>query len=537
MAYNNKSVLMLSLLGLLLQNCSTASNEFSADVSDTSDQASQLSNVTALSLNDSSTTITIEAPSADEDVALVVYGSASTATNIDISISDDETDLSLSALKASQNHRSQTQTESESEEDFHDRLRRYEADHLKGSQAVKPVGFQAVAQQSLAEGDEDTFYVMSSLEDYDEYETVTATLMYQSESFNYFVDNEALENMPEDDIVTLCENFEAVIEAMHDHFGYESDVNGDGRFDILSTPVVNRLGQSSQSITTGFFFARDLYDVEGSNQREVFYTAVADPEGDFGVPISKRFVFSNILRGVLPHEYQHMINYNEHVLVRESESEEQWLNEGLSHLAEDIYDRDENGYMVSTGIENPARVEVYLENASETCFVCGSSLAARGGSYLFLRALYEASERGEYAGLDSGMSLTQALLQSDQQGEDNILHALYGDEAENYDFNDLIGDFAMMLFSSRYENLSDDSEFQALEGIDLFASQDDNRGTVLNGVNEIELDDLSYSGEVSKNAVMVIRISGEALVRTQGTFTLSSSSNVTLNGYLFQGLD
>ena len=36
------------------------------------------------------------------------------------------------------------------------------------------------------------------------------------------------------------------------------------------------------------------------------------------------------------HEFQHMISYNQHVLVRGGSDEDAWLNEGLSHIAEEV---------------------------------------------------------------------------------------------------------------------------------------------------------------------------------------------------------
>ena len=42
------------------------------------------------------------------------------------------------------------------------------------------------------------------------------------------------------------------------------------------------------------------------------------------------------LPGVFIHEFQHMISFNQHVLVRGGTSEDTWLNEGLSHFAEEL---------------------------------------------------------------------------------------------------------------------------------------------------------------------------------------------------------
>ena len=36
------------------------------------------------------------------------------------------------------------------------------------------------------------------------------------------------------------------------------------------------------------------------------------------------------------HEFQHMISFGQHVLARGGASESLWLNEGLSHIAEEL---------------------------------------------------------------------------------------------------------------------------------------------------------------------------------------------------------
>lgn len=43
-------------------------------------------------------------------------------------------------------------------------------------------------------------------------------------------------------------------------------------------------------------------------------------------------------RSLLVHEFQHLINFHQHILVRGGTSEATWLDEGLSHVAEDLVD-------------------------------------------------------------------------------------------------------------------------------------------------------------------------------------------------------
>jgi hypothetical protein len=71
-----------------------------------------------------------------------------------------------------------------------------------------------------------------------------------------------------------------------------------------------------------------------SNQSEVFYALVPDPNGtvscDHSVDRIKRLVPVTFV-----HEFQHMINFNQRRLLRGGNSEETWLNESMSHMSEE----------------------------------------------------------------------------------------------------------------------------------------------------------------------------------------------------------
>ncbi len=499
MARQYTKVLVLSLLWVLLLNCSSTPSDLTTNGSSDLDFTAIGSNVTTLNLSGSTTTLNIENPSVDEDLILIVYGTQTESETAQFSLStgvpQNEVEQGFQA----------TATE-EQETSFHARLMAYEQT-LDSKHKILNTDFQATAEE-LVVGDEDTMLVMNSLDDFDATTTVQATLLYQTAAFNFFVDNDALDAMSEENISVLCEDFDAVIDAMHANFGHESDINGDGRFDILATPVVNQLGDSVDSFTSGFFFAKDLYAVEGSNQREIFYTAIPDPSGEYGFAVTEEFAFSNVLPTTLPHEFQHMINHNEKVFELNAETEVQWLNEALSHLAEDIYSTDADGYMTQTGIENPARIDIYQAQTAEVCFVCDTDLAARGGSYLFLRSLYEAAEQGEFSDAASGRELLQRLVQTSRTGEDNVIHATFGETAAEGDFQDLVGRFALVLY------------FATLDGVDLTGYQNDNRHTQLDGVNLLQQKDENFITALSGSAVMYIQIRGEELVANDGEVVL-----------------
>jgi hypothetical protein len=122
-------------------------------------------------------------------------------------------------------------------------------------------------------------------------------------------------------------------------FGRESDIDGNGVVLVVITRQVNRLCPALGGVVSGYFYGLDLRPAEpGSNGGEVFYAVAPDPQGENGCHITRDFV-ERVLPGTLAHEFQHMISYNQHVLIRHGAVEDNWLNEGLSHLAEEIAGR------------------------------------------------------------------------------------------------------------------------------------------------------------------------------------------------------
>jgi hypothetical protein len=129
-------------------------------------------------------------------------------------------------------------------------------------------------------------------------------------------------------------------------FGAPTDIDGNGRAVIAFTRAVNELTprSSSTGIALGFFFSRDLFPREssagscpGTNAAEMFYVLVPDPTGVSSDPRSKTFV-QNVVIGTVGHELQHLINSSRRLYLNPSAaaSEELWLNEGLSHIAEEL---------------------------------------------------------------------------------------------------------------------------------------------------------------------------------------------------------
>ncbi|MEJ2217812.1 MAG: hypothetical protein P8099_14475 [Gemmatimonadota bacterium] len=131
-------------------------------------------------------------------------------------------------------------------------------------------------------------------------------------------------------------------------FGVPSDIDSNGgRTIIFFTRAVNeRTPPNSNYYIGGYFWAGDLFPHQstprlqacaGSNQAEMFYALAPDPNGvvngnSFTVDFVRRVTVST-----LGHEFQHLINASRRLFVNNAnEFEVVWLNEGLSHIAEEL---------------------------------------------------------------------------------------------------------------------------------------------------------------------------------------------------------
>ena len=425
-------------------------------------------------------------------------------------------------------------------EDIHETLRALEME-LDGKQAGETNGrIRALSgNHNPSLGSTRNFNVLNSLNGVVSHDTITAELRAVTDDFYVYMDVRNVEALTDKELAQFINPFAEKVEDERQLFGEESDVNHDDHFAILISQAVNELGMAGGGsatgggMLTGYFYGGDLYDAStypGSNEMEVFYMMTPDPSGEYGVSLSTKFYLSNIAPSVLPHEFQHMISYNQHVFENDGLSEEPWLNEGLSHLAEDISSIT-GGYMEKTGIENPSRVNLYLHVTDSTCFTCGSSLAQRGGSYLFLRYLYEQAEIGNLEGAANGSGFIGALLDTDLSGVENVVNAALA-TPETGRFKELIGKFSAALFFSG-TGLTDDSHAN-FKGINLRAAQNDNRSTILDGPSLVMPDALAFEGTVASSGISFVLLNGDQILSGGDLLTVSLASAMNGGGYVIQ---
>jgi hypothetical protein len=224
-------------------------------------------------------------------------------------------------------------------------------------------------------------------------------------------------------------------------FGSESDIDANQVVMVLMTNTVNKLvtaAECNQSgFVAGFFFGVDIdprfSNDSRSNKGEIFYSIVADPTGTLSCSHTTAEVQAFVPVTFI-HEFQHMISFNQHVLVRGQNGELLWLNEGLSHYAEELggrsYEVNPDARIADCTIGTAAcryysgdllDAYEYLDS-TENHFLLPTegigSLAERGAAWLFVRYLVD-----RYAGgttRSAWNTFTRSLVETSQVGAANI---------------------------------------------------------------------------------------------------------------------
>lgn len=323
---------------------------------------------------------------------------------------------------------------------FHAMLRQRERALAAEPGARFGAGAPRLASPPPVVGVKDTFKVCGNTS-CTSFKTVIATAKYVGPKGAIFLDDVVPPNgLTQQDIDTLGLLFDGGVAGAAPNmyeidttaFGRESDIDGNGKVIFLLTDAVNDLSGtcSSGGIILGFFYGGDLLPVSvsnpGSNEAEIFYGLVPNSTG--GCAVSTTYVKQQIAP-VFIHEFQHMISYNQHVLARPGvNGEEVWLNEGLSHFAEELGGRLlGNGpgqglastRLVQFTIPDLLNANDYLLDPEAHFLITPSSstgtLEERGANWLFVRWLAD-----HYATDSLGTSLTRQLVGTTLLGSANV---------------------------------------------------------------------------------------------------------------------
>jgi hypothetical protein len=264
------------------------------------------------------------------------------------------------------------------------------------------------------------------------YQHVTAELRYSGTKCLVYSDLDTLNtgNLSQSDFNAIGQAFDTSIEVTNvTYFGGYSDIDGNGRVIILSTPVVNRMTPpGSGGFIAGFFLAIDLYSPPAvptgtTNQAEIVYLLASDPGSFWGNPFPVAFTAQENIN-TTAHEHQHLISFSRRLLVEHGPAQETWLEEGMAHMAEHL-----NG--IDTANEN--RAALYLDDPGNISLEHNSApLEQRGGIYLFLQLMAD-----RY-----GTGILKSIVQSKCTGRACVQNVT----GEN--FYDLFAEFLAALYLS-----------------------------------------------------------------------------------------
>jgi len=231
-------------------------------------------------------------------------------------------------------------------EAFHLRLREIEREEapraiafMRARREAPTVNLQVSAQTAATTRD---FRVLSSLTA-NTYATVTARLLFNGTNILLYVDAQspATGAFTDSEYASFGRQFDQDLFPIDvAAFGATSDIDSNGKTFVLFTPIVNRLTLNSGacgSYVAGFFNGADLSGSSNGNRAEIFYSSVpGEPAGGATCTPLRQDIVRNSASATFIHELQHMISYNQHVLARNAATEDVWLNEGLSHMAEEL---------------------------------------------------------------------------------------------------------------------------------------------------------------------------------------------------------
>jgi hypothetical protein len=209
-------------------------------------------------------------------------------------------------------------------------------------------------------------------------------------------------------------------------FGVPHDLDGDGRFTILLSSRLGRLGGGRHAVD-GFVRGADLDSSIPSpfgNHCDMIYLNAMLKAGPYA-------------RTVLAHEYMHAVAYTQKCLRRVSPGEpcveeEGWLEEAIAHLAEDLhgFSTANIDYRVSAFLSRPETYQLLVDDYFAADLF--RSHGNRGSTYLFLRWCVD-----RY-----GPRLIPALVHSTRRGVANL------EAATGSTFADLYRRWSLALYLS-----------------------------------------------------------------------------------------
>jgi len=233
--------------------------------------------------------------------------------------------------------------------------------------------------------------------------TVDAALMKIGQHIAIYVDTAApTPGLSQSDLDALRAVFDTRLYQIDTTaFGRESDIDHNGVVIVLMTNGVNELVKAadcSSGVVAGYFYGADIDPFWGPqfNNGEIFYALVPDPVPTLQSCAHTVAEVKRLVPVTFIHEFQHMISYNHHVLERHGDAEILWLNESLSHYAEELGGRSvlpaDTATFCSFVAGDLSNSGTYLQSPQSHFLVDTAGigdLANRGAYWLFLRYLID----------------------------------------------------------------------------------------------------------------------------------------------------
>ncbi|HEV3163156.1 MAG TPA: hypothetical protein VGZ22_03880 [Isosphaeraceae bacterium] len=265
----------------------------------------------------------------------------------------------------------------------------------------------AVSQASLPP-EERRFHLMvrdGDVASASNYLSVPGRLRAVGNRVQVYVDVQDVASVKDDLLRDLVTTFDdQVFPTAAQWLGVARDVDGDGRFTVLITGWLARLGGGRLAVD-GFVRGADLDPDLGApfgNRCDMMYLSATTAPGPH-------------LRTILAHEYTHAVTaslkaFNGPEGAHVGREEEGWLDEALAHLAEDLhgFSRTNLDYRVSAFLSCPERYRLVVDDYYTADLF--RSHGNRGSTYLFLR----------WCADRYGPQLLTTLVRSPKRGIENL---------------------------------------------------------------------------------------------------------------------
>src|SRR6266516_1455611 len=290
---------------------------------------------------------------------------------------------------------------------------------LAGSAGLQPSPTTSASPPTLGSGR--SFKVCSNFT-CSAFDNVGAVVRAVGTHIAIYVDTLAPAGLDSASLASLKQEFDTLLYPLDTvTFGHVSDIDSNAVVAVLMTNTVNKLVSASRcnssGFVAGFFFSGDVAPGASTsfNNGEVFYSIVADPGGTLSCAHTAASVF-NGMPVTFAHEFQHMINFVEHVRVNNGNSEDGWLDEGLSRYAEEIAGRaflPNNSKFTQYAINAVFDGYQYMLAPEDSPLLIPAdtgSLAEVGASWLFTRYIVD----------QFGASLPGRLVRTSLTGAANV---------------------------------------------------------------------------------------------------------------------